>query len=122
MTPYLLYLADDILPNNHDQAKVIRINAGSYTLVGGHLFIYGHTHPLLTCVDEEQANRILVELHKGIYGSHLGGRALSHKVTRAGYFWPTLKEDSQLYVKKMRTMPEKRRMTPCTTRRTTLHT
>ena len=33
------------------------------------------------------------ELHEGVCGSHVGGRALASRVLRAGYYWPKLKED-----------------------------
>nr|KYP51988.1 Pro-Pol polyprotein [Cajanus cajan] len=33
-------------------------------------------------------------------GSHIGGRALVYKVTRAGYFWPTLRNDCVNWVRK----------------------
>jgi len=40
------------------------------------------------------------ELHEGICGSHVGGRALSLRVLRAGYYWSTLKRDCQEQVRK----------------------
>ena len=35
----------------------------------------------------------MAKLHEGICGSHVGGRSLASKVIRAGFFWPTVKED-----------------------------
>jgi len=99
MTPYALYLSDGILPTEPECAKMIRRNAKRYTLLDGHLFRSGYTHPLLTCVDEEQSARILFELHEGSCESHIGGRALSLKAIRAGYYWPTMKADCHLYAK-----------------------
>jgi len=100
MTPYVLYLANSILPTDVDRAKVIRRNARRYTMIDGHLFRNGYSHPLLTCVDMKQENRILSKLHEGICRSHIGGKALSLNVTRARYFWPTLKDDNHMYVKR----------------------
>jgi len=34
----------------------------------------------------------MAELHEGICGSHIGGRALASKAIRAGYYWPTVRE------------------------------
>jgi len=34
----------------------------------------------------------MAELHEGICGSHIGGRALVLKAIRAGFYWPTMKE------------------------------
>ena len=35
----------------------------------------------------------------GICGNHSGARALAHKLTRAGYYWPSLLHDTTQYVK-----------------------
>ncbi|MCI11506.1 gypsy retrotransposon integrase-like protein, partial [Trifolium medium] len=40
------------------------------------------------------------EVHEGACGSHIGGRDLAAKVLRAGYYWPTMKEDCVDYVKR----------------------
>ncbi|KAK3016946.1 hypothetical protein RJ639_007322 [Escallonia herrerae] len=42
----------------------------------------------------------LREVHEGICGQHLGGRALAHKVLRQGYYWPTMHRDALDYTKK----------------------
>ena len=57
------------------------------------LFRHGFTHPILTCVSGDECTRIMAELHEGICGSHMGGRSLASKVVRAGFYWPTVKED-----------------------------
>ena len=57
------------------------------------LFRHGFSHPILTCVSGDECTRIMAELHEGICGSHVGGRSLASKVIRAGFFWPTVKED-----------------------------
>lgn len=71
MTPYIRYIVEGILPNDVDQAKTIRRNAGRYTLIDGHLFRHDYSHALLICVNNEQTDRILTELHEGICGSHI---------------------------------------------------
>jgi len=93
MTPYRRYLADGLLLAEPTEAKVIKKNAGRYTLVDGKLFRQGYINHILTCVSGEQCTRIMAELHEGICGSHVGGRALSLKVVRVGYYWPTMSED-----------------------------
>nr|KYP58883.1 Retrovirus-related Pol polyprotein from transposon opus [Cajanus cajan] len=40
------------------------------------------------------------EIHGGMCGSHIGGRSLVYKVTRAGYFWTTLRKDCINWVRK----------------------
>ena len=93
MTPYRRYLADGILLAEPEEGKKINGNAARYTQVDGVLFRHGFTHPILTCVSGNECIRIMAELHEGICGSHVGGRSLASKVVRAGFYWPTVKED-----------------------------
>jgi len=75
-----------MLPVEPMKAKVIKKNSGRYTLVDGKLFRHGYTHPILTYVSEDQCTHIMAELHEGIYGSHVKGRALSLKAVRVWYY------------------------------------
>ena len=56
--------------------------------------------PYLKCVDEEEAKYILKEIHEGVCKNHTGLRLLVSKVTRTGYFWPTMQVDAREFVKK----------------------
>ena len=100
MTPYRHYLVDGILPLEPAEGKKIKRNSAKYTLVDGELFRHGFTHPILVCVSGYQCTRIMAELHKGIYGSQVGGRSLALKVVRAGYYWPTVREDCMRYTQR----------------------
>jgi len=79
------------------EAKMVKRNAGRYTLINGNLFRHGYTHPILTCVSGDQCVCIITELHEGICSSHIGGWALSLKVIWVGYYWPTMKEGCAKY-------------------------
>uniref|UniRef100_A0A2N9IKM3 Uncharacterized protein n=1 Tax=Fagus sylvatica TaxID=28930 RepID=A0A2N9IKM3_FAGSY len=57
------------------------------------------THSPLLKGREEEANYVIREVHEGICGNHSGARALAHKLTRAGYYWPSLLHDATQYVK-----------------------
>ena len=56
--------------------------------------------PYLKCVDEEEAQYILSEIHQGICGDHAGSKSLVNKVIQTGYFWPTIQVDAMELVKK----------------------
>ncbi|KAL0439920.1 UNVERIFIED_CONTAM: hypothetical protein Slati_2475000 [Sesamum latifolium] len=43
---------------------------------------------------------ILQEIHSGCYGAHASTRILANKALRAGYFWPTMKQDAIRLVSK----------------------
>jgi len=100
ITLYQRYLADGVLPLEPTEAKRIKKSSSKFTLIDGDLFRFGFTHPVLACVHGEQCTRIMSELHEGICGSHVGGRALASKVLRAGYYWPTLREDCVGYAQR----------------------
>jgi len=97
ITPYQRYLADGLLPAEPTESKTVKSYAGKYTLINGKVLCHGYTHAILTCVSWDQCTYIMEELHEGICGSHVGGRALLLKVIRAGYYWPTMKEDCVKY-------------------------
>jgi len=76
MTPIKAYLVDGILLEDSAEASRIKRCSTRYTLLDEHLFRFGFSRPILTCIKLEEAKRIMSELHEGICGSHIGGRAL----------------------------------------------
>ncbi|XP_042485794.1 uncharacterized protein LOC122066035 [Macadamia integrifolia] len=54
----------------------------------------------LVCVDEDQAQTILEQVHQGICGPHMNACMLAKKILRLGYFWNTLEADCTEFVKK----------------------
>jgi len=97
ITPYRCYLVDGILLLEPTEARVVKKNSSKYTLIDGSLFKHGYSDPSLICVNGEQCTCIMAELHKGICGSHIGGRALSSKAICARYYWPTMRGDCTRY-------------------------
>ena len=55
---------------------------------------------LLRCLEKSEAEKVLQELHDGPAGEHYARDATTHKILRAGYYWPTLFKDSHSYVRK----------------------
>ena len=100
MTSYQRYLANGLLPSELVEAKAIKTNLGKYTLIDGKLICHGCAHPTLICISGDQCTQVMVEFHEGICGSHVGGRALVLKVIRAGYYWPTTKENRGRYAQR----------------------
>ncbi|XP_020222088.1 uncharacterized protein LOC109804668 [Cajanus cajan] len=94
------YLEHGKEPSDPSTAKKLRTQAARYSMVGGELYRRGFSVPLLKFVDAEQADYVLREIHEGICGCHSGGRTLATKVLRAGYYWPTLKDDCIKFVKR----------------------
>ncbi|KAL0394846.1 UNVERIFIED_CONTAM: hypothetical protein Slati_4450800 [Sesamum latifolium] len=64
------------------------------------LYKKSYTHPLLWCLSTEEGIHILQEIHSGCCGAHAGTGILANKALRAGYFWPTMKQDAIRLVSK----------------------
>ena len=79
------------------EARKIKKNSSKFTMIDGELYRFGFIHPLLECVHGEKCTRIMAELHEGICGSHVRGRALAARTLRAGYYWPKMREDCKKY-------------------------
>jgi ribonuclease HI len=88
------HLKEGRLPDDKKEARRIRIQSARYTLIDEILYRRGYTLPLLKCLSTAEAENVLKEIHEGVCGSHSGSLMLAHKVVRAGYYWPTMNQDS----------------------------
>ena len=70
------------------------------------MFKRGLTSPLLKCLNNQQADYVMRELHEGICGLHTGGRSLATKAMRAGYYWPTFRADGLDFTRRCRRCQE----------------
>jgi hypothetical protein len=41
-------------------------------------------------LSEGEAKEVSQELHSGLCGGHFSARTTTHKILRAGYYWPTI--------------------------------
>jgi hypothetical protein len=94
------YLKNGQLPNDKKKAQKIRMQSARYTLLGEILYRRGYTLPLLKCLSVTEAEYVLKEIHEGVCGSHSGGRVLAHKAVQAGYYWPTMNQESMEMVRR----------------------
>ena len=101
MDPILKFLESDILPEEKVEAEKIRRKAPRFWLSEDKkLYKRSFSGPYLLCVHPEMSESLLEELHKGICGSHTGGRSLSHRAITQGYWWPNMQKKAQEYVRK----------------------
>ncbi|XP_075665216.1 uncharacterized protein LOC142634847 [Castanea sativa] len=76
----VLFLKDDILPEEKGEADKVRRKAHRFWLFEDQkLYKCSFFRPYLLCIHPEVVDPLLEELHEGIYGSHTKGRSLSHK-------------------------------------------
>uniref|UniRef100_A0A2N9J520 Uncharacterized protein n=1 Tax=Fagus sylvatica TaxID=28930 RepID=A0A2N9J520_FAGSY len=99
MLPIIRYLKEGTLPADRAEAHKLRIRASRFQLLGGILYKMGFSRPHLRCLSPEEANYVIREVHEGVCGNHSGARSLVHKLTRAGYYWPSLLHDATQFVK-----------------------
>ncbi|XP_020229044.1 uncharacterized protein LOC109810075 [Cajanus cajan] len=100
MGPYITYLTRGELLEDKKEASLIQRESARFVVINERLYRRGFSSPLLRCLTTSQAQRVMDEVHSGMCGSHIGGRALVYKVARAGYFWPSLRNDCVNWVKK----------------------
>uniref|UniRef100_A0A2N9FV23 Integrase catalytic domain-containing protein n=1 Tax=Fagus sylvatica TaxID=28930 RepID=A0A2N9FV23_FAGSY len=67
-----------------NEKKYIRRMAFQFFLSGEILYKRTHDATLLRCVDAEEANRLIQEMHAGLMGAHANGPFLARKIMRAG--------------------------------------
>ncbi|KAL0398238.1 UNVERIFIED_CONTAM: hypothetical protein Sradi_2167100 [Sesamum radiatum] len=75
-------------------------------MIDGQLYKRGFSQPFLKCLTPEEGDYVLREIHEGICGNHIGGRALAGKALRQGFFWPTMLLDAHELVKRCRACQE----------------
>ncbi|KAL0451876.1 UNVERIFIED_CONTAM: hypothetical protein Slati_1165700 [Sesamum latifolium] len=84
---------EGLLPENRWEAARLKTRATRFIIQEHILYKKSYTHPLLRCLSTEEGIHILQEIHSGCCGAHVGTRILANKALRAGYFWPTMKQD-----------------------------
>jgi transposase InsO family protein len=89
-------------PRHLDPTKrrALRLNSASFHLVNGILFHQNFDGVLMHCLEKDEAEKVLLELHAGEAGGHFGGDTTAHKVLRAGYYWPMLFRDAHALCRK----------------------
>jgi hypothetical protein len=63
-------------------------------LINGILFRQNFDGVLMCCLEKDEAEKVLLELHAEEAGGHFSGDTTAHKVLRAGYYWPTFFKDA----------------------------
>ncbi|PKI78863.1 hypothetical protein CRG98_000724, partial [Punica granatum] len=76
--------------------NIAEYEASNFFLSGETLYRRSFDATLLRCVDENEAQRLMEEVHEGNCGPHMNGLKLAKKLMRLGYFWSTMETD---YVK-----------------------
>ena len=89
------YVWDGELLPDKLRAHKIKAQASRYTMIDRVLYWWGYTLPFLRCLDDDDSDYVLREVHEGVCENYSGARSLAHKALRQGHFWPTMHQDAQ---------------------------
>ena len=101
MQPLFDYLTRNELPEDKTEARRVMRRSKAFTIHDGLLHKRSISDVLQRCVvpKEGKRKRILLEIHQGPCGHHVGSRNLVRKAFRAGFYWPTAELDAKEIVK-----------------------
>lgn len=94
------YILHDALPDYKIKARQIQKRAARYIVHDNVLYRRSFTKLLLRCISPALTSVILEELHGGICGGHPRTQVLLERIINQGYYWPTLRNDAEKYVKR----------------------
>ncbi|GJZ97772.1 reverse transcriptase domain-containing protein [Tanacetum coccineum] len=90
MLPICEYLRFRILPSDPYRARKLRIKAPRYKMIDDKLYRKSYLSSWLRCVGPIQEKGIFQEVHQGSCGMHAGPRLVVSKITKLGYYWPSM--------------------------------
>ena len=99
MTSLISYLKTGMLPEGKEVARKLKFQASRFVLIKDVIYKRGFLQPYLRCLNHEETDYVMREVHEGICRNHLGAQSLVRKLIRVGYYWPTMLKDAQAYVK-----------------------
>ena len=74
------FLAEDHISDDEKDASRVRRIASRYWLSADRkLYRRSFGRPYLLCLHPRRVDEVLIELHEGVCGSHMGGRSLAHR-------------------------------------------
>jgi hypothetical protein len=78
--PIMTYLRNYYKPDNSNEQIIMEQHAKDYQIVNNELYKTSISGPLLRCIGKVKGQKILQEVHTGIYRGHIGAHALVAKV------------------------------------------
>src|SRR3954467_5893390 len=82
------------------EARRISRRSKAFIVINRQLYKRSITQILQKCIDEEDSNSLLLEIHEGTYGHHASSRVLVSKAFRAGFYWPTAMKNAEDIVRR----------------------
>jgi hypothetical protein len=86
--PFSNYLITEDLPQDKAEARRLQHHAQAYAIINSELYKRNVSGIFQKCVEPEEGQELLKEIHQGECGHHASSRALVAKAFRHGFYWP----------------------------------
>jgi hypothetical protein len=97
--PFSNYLITWDLPLDGAEARRLQRRAQAYTIINSELYKRSVSGIFQKCVEPEEGQELLKEIHQGECGHHASSKALVAKAFCHGFYWPTALRDADQLVK-----------------------
>jgi hypothetical protein len=77
------------LPQDETEARRLQRRVQAYTIINSELYKRSVSRIFEKCIELEEGQELLKEIHQGECGHHASSRALVAKAFRHGFYWPT---------------------------------
>ena len=75
-SPIVSYLKDELLPEDKEEARKLRVRATKFVLMDNVLYKRGFSQPYLRCLNPKESLYVPRDVHEGAYGNHSRARFL----------------------------------------------
>ncbi|VFQ94934.1 unnamed protein product [Cuscuta campestris] len=89
------YLETGQKPDDEERARKVVLRAPRFQVIDGHLYKWAIGGPLLRCLTNPKAERVIAEVREGVCAAHQMSRTLAQRITLLGYYWPTIVGDCE---------------------------
>eukprot|EP00253_Pinus_taeda_P025722 PITA_25722 len=96
------YLIWGSCPKHMDasQRRALKLKSNQYHLANNILYKENYYGIWMKCLEKDDVDHVLKEMHDGPAGGHYGGETTAHKILRAEYYWPKMFRYSHAYARK----------------------
>jgi hypothetical protein len=74
-------------------SRKLRYKAIKFVLLDGRLYYKSLDGVLLQCLGQEEAKKMMSEVHDGLCGAHQSTYRMKWVIRKTGCYWPTMLED-----------------------------
>jgi hypothetical protein len=92
----ILYFLQELKPPDgmgKSKAGALKLKGYIYCLIDQALYWKDPLGVFLRCLNPQEAQKVMFDFHSGLCGGHHFWKTTTHKILRAGYYWPNLFTD-----------------------------